>query len=191
MQAFLDAVDQRLNGNSLLLAHRLTPDLAQAGVSHALATMLHQPGFWPAMLAADRLRGSNLGWSPQSGLGPGALLRPGARLDLTVLPTPRLKDRLAWMLAVGGDWYGLCPRLNDQQVAEYLEGLISALAPYASDWSWVQARPNFLHSTGYFDYQADGPPPDTAPYFDGGNCDGALAGLGGDVLVLLLSNGSP
>jgi hypothetical protein len=181
---FLDAVDERLNSNTFLLAHRVPRPAS--GVAGALAQLLASPVFGETLRWADRDRGWD-NWAD----APGRFVRSGASLGLTRLDGPMLMQRLEWMLAVGGDWYGTATRRSPEEARALGAGLLGALGADAG-WEWTQARPDFLHSHGYFDYTGESEDGDGAlAYFDGGGCDGAIAGLGGDVLVLLLTNGSP
>jgi hypothetical protein len=196
VSAFLDAVDARLNSNTFLLAHRVAePDLARA-----LAAYLHAPHFEAALRWADRQRG----WDNYSVQGPdgraprgGQVVRADARLRLTHIDEDALVQRLEWMLNVGGDWYGTAPKRTPEAAQTEARAFVAAVSGAAATglpWAWCQATPDFLHSHAYFDYVGDSEHDEDEgrlAYFDGGGCDGAIAGLSGDVLVLLLTNGSP
>lgn len=186
--AFLDAVDERLNSNTFLLAHRVPePDV---GVAAALARLLASPVFGDTLRWADQQRG----WSNYrdvDGPRPGRFVRPGAALGLTRLDEAMVLQRLEWMVAVGGDWYGTATPRSPVEAKGLGRGLLAGLG-VTDRWEWSQAKPDFLYSHGYFDYTAEPEAEaDALAYFDGGGCDGAIAGLGGDMLVLLLTNGSP
>jgi hypothetical protein len=194
--AFLDAVDARLNSNTFLLAHRVD----HTDVARGLAALLHAPAFEESLRWADHQRG----WDNYLRPGtdgpapvPGRVLRDDARLRITHIDEAAVLQRLEWMVNVGGDWYGTAPRREpaeaQAEARAFLAGLDAAAATGAP-WAWCQASPDFLHSHGYFDYVGESPTDEDAnalAYFDGGGCDGALAALSGDVLVLLLTNGSP
>lgn len=194
--AFLDAVDARLNSNTFLLAHRVD----HADVALALAELLHAPAFEESLRWADHQRGWDNYRRPGPGgpeAVPGTVVRRDARLRITHIDPAAILQRLEWMLNVGGDWYGTAPRrepaVAQAEARAFLAGL-DAAAGTGTPWAWCQATPDFLHSHGYFN-QAGEPGSDeeagALAYFDGGGCDGALAALSGDVLVLLLTNGSP
>lgn len=194
--AFLDAVDTRLNSNTFLLAHRV----AEADLARALAALLHAPAFDAALRWADAQRGwDNYSTATPDGRAPlpGQLVRSGARLRLTHIDEGALVQRLEWMLNVGGDWYGTAPKRTPDVAQAEARAFLAALAGAAgtqAPWAWCQATPDFLHSHAYFDYVGDSEHDEDGgrlAYFDGGGCDGAIAGLSGDVLVLLLTNGSP
>lgn len=128
---------------------------------------------------------------------PGRMVRPDARLRITHIGDADLLQRLEWMLNVGGDWYGTAaPRTPADAQAE-ARAFLAALARAAgtdAPWAWCQATPDFLHSHAYFDYASESDHDEESgrlAYFDGGGCDGALAAISENVLVLLLTNGSP
>ena len=195
--AFLDAVDARLNSNTFLLAHRV----AEPDPARALAALLAAPAFEQSLRWADHQRG----WDNYAQAGPagpeplpGALVVPHARLRITHLSDADVLQRLEWMLNVGGDWYGTVPRRPPAEARAEARGFLTGLdgaAGTGAPWSWCQATPDFLRSHQYFHEpdEADEPdgPAGALAYFDGAGCDGALAALSGDVLVLLLTNGSP
>lgn len=194
--AFLDAVDARLNSNAFLLAHAT----AEADLALALASLLHSPAFEDSLRWADAARGWHNYWSGGPGQRrplAGRTVRPDARLRITHIDDAALLQRLEWMLNVGGDWYGTAVQRTPADAQADARAFLAALDDAArtdAPWAWCQATPDFLHSHAYFDYAGESEHDEesgTLAYFDGGGCDGALAAISGNVLVLLLTNGSP
>ena len=196
VSAFLDAVDARLNSNTLLLAR----SGAGADLARELAAWLQAPEFEETLRWADSARGWDNYWNTVGGERTplaGRLVRPDARLRITHIDHDALIQRLEWMLNVGGDWYGTAPERTPEAAQAEARAFVDALAEATGsphDWRWCQLTPDFLHSHAYFDYLGESEHDEDGgqlAYFDGGGCDGAIAGLSGDVLVLLLTNGSP
>jgi hypothetical protein len=55
-------------------------------------------------------------------------------------------------------------------------------------WSYADVAPTFLRRTGYYDHL---PSPHEAAFFDGSASDTATLIHEGDILLVLLTNGSP
>ena len=196
VSAFLDAVDAHLNSNTMLLAR----SGAGADVASALAAWLEGPEFEETLRWADAQRGWNNYWTtgPEGPIAqPGRLVRSDARLRITHIDHDALIQRLEWMLNVGGDWYGTTPKRTPEAARAEAQAFVDALAAAAETglaWQWCQLTPDFLHSHAYFDYLGESEHDEDGgrlAYFDGGGCDGAIAGQSGDIQVLLLTNGSP
>jgi len=196
VSAFLDAVDARLNSNTLMLAR----SGAGGDLARELARWVQAPEFEETVRWADSARGWDNYWNTTGGERtplPGRLVRLDARLRITHIDQDALIQRLEWMLNVGGDWYGTAPERTPEGARAEAQAFLDALAAAAGspdDWRWCQLTPDFLHSHAYFDYLGESEHDEGGgqlAYFDGGGCDGAIAGLSGDVLVLLLTNGSP
>lgn len=192
IDAFLSAVDHVMNSNTLLLKVRLDGLSAELDCSGALRTFLWSPAFGEAMLEADRNRNwhnfvdpsSNQPRQRDGGESTRWLVDADCDLICAALDLPELHDRLRWMLCDSFSPYArrYTQAIADQVVTAFIR---RALEPLSAEWCLHVVEPNFLWSSGYY----TGDP--HFGYFDGGDNDSATLMHRGDVVYLLLTNGSP
>lgn len=192
VDAFLSAVDQVMNSNTLLLKLRLDGLSTELGCSGLLRAVLWSPAFGKAMLEADRNRNWHNFVDPSSTQPRQRAGADGARwlvdedCELVCMPLDfaELQDRLRWMLCDSFSPYARrCTKtIADQLVTAFIRRV---LEPSPADWCLHAVEPNFLWSSGY--YTGD---PDFG-YFDGGENDSATLMHRGNIAYLLLTNGSP
>ncbi|MEU8660474.1 hypothetical protein [Actinoplanes philippinensis] len=167
--ALLSAVDTVMNSNTLLVTGRA--DSPEAFV--------RDPAFPDRVRAADETRGwFNLQDEPITVLP--------VPLTLTRLDRRGFRARLLWMLCDSFSPYR--KHLTPAEAEPIVDSFLSLLAG-GGDWTYWDANPDFLPSTGYYSHVD--PPPGTTAYFDGGDSDTATFLCRGDEVILLLTNGSP
>lgn len=190
--AFLTAVDDVMNSNSLLLKFHLDASGAALGCAEMLRAILQSPIFGAAMLEADRDRNWHNFVDPTTGRrrqreessGDPWLVEDECELVCVSLDPAQLRARFLAMLCDSFSPYGR------RRTSEQADGLVAAftrrlLEPSLDQWCLHSVEPNFLWSTGYYTDRPD------FGYFDGGNNDSATLMHREDIAYLMLTNGSP
>lgn len=209
VDAFLSAVDEVMNSNTFLLKARSGTAVSGDNRHEVLTAFLRSRLFHEMMLQADQERGwwmfHELPWqTPDPSLeaasdsGPWLVL---GDVDLTLHPMTEADflARLKWMLCEAFSPYhrhleearakeiiGACVREvfgTSDQDSKRATSSEEAL----NGWSFAAVEPDFLPSAEYYTGKDC---PDLA-YFDGGGSDTATLAYRHDVLLLLLTNGSP
>ena len=184
VDALLTAVDEVMNSNTLLLKARADEPITPGNRLSVLEAFVHGPLFPDMMRAADRARQ----WD---NLQSGPLVPRAATLRLTELGMAGFRARLSWMLCTAFSPYRrhLDAAHADKVIDEFLEWLEHDRPAADGDgWSCWSVHPDFLYLTGYY---SDQPPQSDAAYFDAGPNDTATYLHHGNILILLLTNGSP
>ncbi|MDT0268750.1 hypothetical protein RM844_20905 [Streptomyces sp. DSM 44915] len=187
VDAFLTAVDQVMNSNTLLLTAAHDAPITVDNRQDVLCAFLRDPLFERLMYAADDRRGwHNLSQSYADQPPERPLPRAGFRAGLSPLDRAALVARLRWMLHEGPS-----PHLRhcsaaraDALVRDLVRELLGA---DGAAWSFAAVDPDFLRSTGYH----TGEEPQRPAYFDGGASDTATFLYRDRVFHLLLTNGCP
>ena len=184
VDALLTAVDEVMNSNTLLLRTRTDEPVTAGNRLSILRAFVGGPLFPDMMRAADSARG----WG---NLRSGPVVPPMSGFELTELGEAGFRARLTWMLREASSPYRR--HLDAARTEAVIGGFLDWLRPGAAavageDWSYWSVRPDFLYFTGYY---SDEPPRSDAAYFDGSSSDTATYLHRGDILMLLLTNGSP
>ncbi|MEV0327459.1 hypothetical protein AB0H63_13575 [Micromonospora echinospora] len=210
IEAFLDAVDEVMNSNTLMLKVRADVPVQPGNRAAILSDFLRAPLFHEMMLTADRARGwwmfHEMPYEPTAAApipaagAPGSLVRDGFRLTLSPLDGTGMAARLRWMLTSACSPYR---RHLDENRARDLAGEFlrhvfdsgGGLCPVEPDrrsgtetpWEFCTVRPDFLRG---MDEHAD--EPYQPAYFEGcESADTATFFHQGEVFYLLLTNGAP
>ena len=185
VDALLTAADGVMNGNTLLIGAYLDEPITSGNRKSALETYLGGPLFPAAMRAADAARE----WG---NLRSGPMVRPQIDLQLSEVSEAGFRDLLHWMLreAFSPYQHHLDAPHAEAVIDTFMDWLHHDATPSVGDEAWAvwSARPDFLYTSGYYSNE---PPLTDAAYFDGGSNDTATFLHRGDVLMLLLTNGSP
>ncbi|SCF00363.1 hypothetical protein GA0074695_2806 [Micromonospora viridifaciens] len=184
VDVLLTAVDEVMNSNTLLLKARADEAITSGNRLSVLEAFVHGPLFPDMMRAADRARH----WD---NLQSGPLVPRATTLKLTELGMAGFRVRLSWMLRTAFSPYRrhLGAAHADKVIDEFLNWLDhDRPGADGEGWSCWSVRPDFMYLTGYY---SDQPPQSDAAYFDAGPNDTATYLHRGDILMLLLTNGSP
>jgi hypothetical protein len=185
VDALLTAADSVMNSNTLLIGAYLDEPLTSGNQKSALETFLRSPLFPAAMRTADAARD----WG---NLRSGPIVRPQIDLQLSQVSEAGFHDLLHWMLREAFSPYQ--HHLDATHAKAVIDTFMSWLHHDATppvgnaDWEYWSARPDFMYTSGYYSNE---PPQTDAAYFDGGSNDTATFLHRGNVLMLLLTNGSP
>lgn len=197
VRALLDALDQVLNSNTLLLCARIDPPASPEHLREQLTAWLHTAEFREQMLEQDRERDwynfHTFGDEPHAVPRAGDFVPPGARLSGEVLSSEAAVAHLCGLLTSPLSFY---QRQLDEAKAQHLvREAWAALAPGAAPMV-LRLAPDFLHARAHDevddvdDVVVDPLESDMLRYFDGFEFDGALVVAAGTTAWMLLTNGS-
>ncbi|MFY0572296.1 hypothetical protein ACN28E_51845 [Archangium lansingense] len=207
---FLDAVDQVLNSNTLLLRVPFEVGPGPTGLVEGLERYFRSPSFREdfasEMVAREWWFPGRLEerWGPQARL----LVEPCA-LRVRALTRLEVVERLVWMLtAEECSWYR--KQLPLEQALPLVDSFLGDVFGAGTDESVPRelslktlvrrippdsilagVEPDFLFSTGYFAGDENPLPAEAVAYFEGSKSDGCLVLHWAGTAWLLLTNGSP
>jgi hypothetical protein len=200
LTAILDALDEVLNSNTLLLKAHVGRPLTTETRPAALRELLDDQLFLELLYEADSARKWwNLAeWDDElEDYVPAPQLaeirRPGVELTVSPLTEPTFRQHLCRLLTETPSPYNMhCTPERAEQLAEAFCAELADDAPtVATPTAFAAVRPDFLHISGY--YAHNNQPTGDPYYFDGGTSDTctAIHHEGGQILWLLLTNGCP
>lgn len=209
VDAFLSAVDEVMNSNTFLLKARSGTVASGDNRHEVLTSFLRSRLFHEMMLQADQERAwwmfHEFPWqTPDPSLETASdsspwLVLGDAELTLHPMTETDFLARLKWMLCEAFSPYR--GHLMETRADEIIGACVCEVFGTGDQgsrhaitieralcgWSFAAVEPDFLPSTEYYTGKDC---PDLA-YFDGGNSDTATLAYRNDVLLLLLTNGSP
>jgi hypothetical protein len=199
VDAFLSAVDEVMNSNTFLLKVRTRTPVTPDNRHEVLSAFLRGRVFHEMMLQADQQRDwwmfHECPWqTPDPSLAAASdsgpwLVLGDVPLALDSMTEADFVARLRWMLCEAFSPY-LGHREEaraDEIIGAFVREVLGSDDRASDQWSFAAVEPDFLPSTEYYTGK---PCPDLA-YFDGGESDTATLAYRHDVLLLLLTNGSP
>lgn len=200
IEAFLKACDQVLNSNTFLVP--LGPRaLGDDGTAFAgLAPFVRSEAFKDALIAADRARGwmnyGEMDWDTgeyERLHHTGHFVRPGFELTGEALGRGALVAQLTALLTGWSPYHkALTPDVAEPLAEAFVTAVLSESDADGDlgQWHFAELRPDFLHSTGYYDTATRDAATDDFAYFDGGRADHCFVLAGPTRGVMLLTNGS-
>lgn len=190
VRALLDALDEVLNSNTLLLCARIDPPASPDHLREQLTAWLHTAEFREQMFEQDLERDwhnfHTFGDGAQAIPRAGSFVPPGARISGEVLSAQAAVAHLRGLLTSPLSFYG--KQLVAAQAEHLAREAWAALAPGAAPMVLCLA-PDFLYGRGLGDAVRP-PESDKLCYFDGFDFDGALVVATGTTAWMLLTNGS-
>jgi hypothetical protein len=186
VDAFLNAADTVMNGNTLLLKARMDEQVSDDNRARVLEGFIKGPLFEDMIRRAYRQRG----WGD---MDEGSPVIDGGTLEVRDMSQAQFTQRLRWMLTEAFSPYNHhCGAQHAGELSDDVHEWLQAQLPHnptqQRSWSYADVAPTFLRRTGYYDHL---PHPHEAAFFDGSASDTATLIYEGDVLLLLLTNGSP
>lgn len=218
--AFIGAVDQTMNSNTVLLKVRADEPLTSAACVWTLDEYLRAPLFTTMMLEVAQSQGSNYHewvevdgeWVERPFLG--SFVRENGTPSIRRVSVLSFAERLHWMLRTAFSPYQT--HVSEEQAQVLIPAFLAELfgrrtwngdsRPAAGEWvgppDWIRhpwafydVRPDFLHvgpsDRDETEGEAGEDRPSTLPYFAGFSSDSCTFFYREDVFYLLLTNGAP